>query len=246
MALPTSREEFRENCIRRLGFPVTDVNLDTDQIEDRIDDALSYFWDYHFDGADKVYYRHQITPTDITNKYITLPENINGVVRMFDLGSALQTNNMFSIQYQIALNDLYTLTSVSMIPYYMIRTHLQLLEQLLVGQQPIRYNRHKNICYLDMDWGRFNVGDYLIMEAYEVIDPDTYTNVWKDRWLLRYATCLMKEQYGFNISKHIGAAMTGPIKLNGDKIYNDAIVEKTKLEQEMIYSYSLPVTDFIG
>ena len=246
MALPTNRDEFKMNCVRRLGFPVTDVNLDEDQIQDRIDEALSYYWEYHFDGNEKVYYKHIITDSDKTNKYITLPDNIIGAVRIFDLGTALGTNNMFNIRYQIALNDLYTLTSVSMIPYYMAMSHIQMLEQLLVGQQPIRYNKHTNIIKLDMDWDRFNVGDYVIIEAYQVVDPATYTDVWKDRWLLRYAACLIKQQYGSNLTKHIGAQMTGPIKLNGDKIYNDATLERSNLENEMVYTYSLPVSDFVG
>ena len=142
MALPTNRAEFKENCLRKLGKPVIEINIDEDQLEDRVDEALRYYYDYHFDGSSKIYYKHQITNDDKTNKYITLPENIIGAVSIFDIGSALGTNNLFNIRYQIALNDLYTLTSVSMIPYYMAIQHIQFLEQLLVGRQPIRYNRH--------------------------------------------------------------------------------------------------------
>lgn len=246
MAAPTTRSEFKENCLRRLGKPVIEINVDDDQVEDRIDEALRYYWDYHFDGSSKTYYKYQITQQDKDNKYITIPQNIIGVVNIFDVGSALGTNNLFNIRYQIALNDLYTLTSVSMVPYYMAMQHIQFLEQMLVGRQPLRYNRNTNKLYVDMDWNRFNVGEYLIVEAYEVVDPDEFTDAWSDRWLLRYAACLIKQQWGTNLKKFDGMKMPGGLTFNGQTIYNEATQEREKLEQEMIYSYSLPATDMIG
>lgn len=246
MAIPTSRSEFKENCLRRLGKPVIEINVDDDQVDDRIDEALRYFWDYHFDGSEKLYYKHQVTQTDKTNKYITLPENVIGAVNIFPIGNALNTNNLFNIRYQIALNDLYTLTSVSMVPYYMALTHIQFLEQMLIGQQPLRYNRHVNRLYIDMDWERVDVNEYLLVEAYEIINPDIYTDAWSDRWLLRYAACLIKQQWGANLSKFTGMSLPGGIKFNGEKIYYDATQEREVLEKEMIHSYSLPVTDMIG
>ena len=246
MALPTNRAEFKENCLRKLGKPVIEINIDEDQLEDRVDEALRYYYDYHFDGSSKIYYKHQITNDDKTNKYITLPENIIGAVSIFDIGSALGTNNLFNIRYQIALNDIYTLTSVSMIPYYMAIQHIQFLEQLLVGRQPIRYNRHTNKLHLDMDWDRFNINDYVIVEAYEVINPDTYTDAWSDRWLLRYASCLIKLQWGTNLKKFDGMKMPGGLTFNGQQIYNEALQERQELENEMIFTYSLPAQDMIG
>lgn len=246
MATPSTKSEFKENCLRRLGKPVIEINVDDDQVDDRIDEALRYYWDYHFDGSLKTYYKYQVTEQDKTNKYIAMPENIIGVINIFDTGAALGTNNLFNIRYQIALNDLYTLTSVSMVPYYMAMTHVQFLEQLLVGRQPLRYNRHQNRVYIDMDWDRFNVGDYIIVEAYQVVDPDTYTDAWADRWLLRYAACLIKQQWGTNLKKFEGMKMPGGLTFNGQKIYDEATAEREMLEKEMIYSYSLPATDMIG
>ena len=246
MALPTSRSEFKEYCLRNLGKPVIEINVDDDQIDDRIDEALRYWFDYHFDGSSKTFYKKQITQQDKDNKSITMPENIIGVVNLFDLGSALGTNNLFNIRYQIALNDLYTLTSVSMVPYYMALQHIQFLEYLLVGKQPLRYNRHKNVLSIDMDWDRLAVGDYIIVEAYEVVDPDTYTDAWSDRWLLRYATCLIKQQWGSNLKKFEGMQMPGGLRFNGQKIFDEATSERMQLEQEMIFTYSLPVSDMIG
>ena len=153
---------------------------------------------------------------------------------------------MFNIRYQIALNDLYTLTSVSMVPYYMSMTHLQLLEQLLVGQQPLRYNRHTNKLYIDMDWDKVGDNDFIVIEAYEVIDPDVYTKAWADRWLARYATELIKKQWGGHMKKFGNVQMAGGITMNGKEIYNEADAEIQKLEAEMINSYSLPSNMMIG
>jgi hypothetical protein len=246
MAIPQSKTDFKNYCLRKLGAPVIEINVDDDQVDDRVDEAIRFYWDYHFDGSEKVYYKYQITQIDKNNKYITMPDNIIGVVNIFPVGQALNTNNLFNIRYQIALNDLYTLTSVSMVPYYMAMTHIQFLEQMLVGKQPIRYNRHNNRLYIDMDWDRFNVGDYLVVEAYNIVDPDVYTKAWSDRWLLRYGACLIKQQWGNNLKKFDGMKMPGGLTFNGQKIYNEATQEKLELEKEMIYSYSLPVTDMIG
>lgn len=246
MAVPTTRSQFKEYCLRTLGKPVLEINVDDDQVEDRIDQALRYYWDYHFDGSEKTYYKHQVTAQDKANKYITLPENIIGAINIFDIGDALNTNNMFNIRYQIALNDLYTLTSVSMVPYYMALQHIQMLEYLLVGKQPIRYNRHTDKLYIDMDWNKLEDNHYLIVEAYEVIDPDVYTDAWGDRWLAQYATALIKKQWGTNLKKFEGMTLPGGIKFNGQKIYDEADEEIKALEKEMISSYSLPVTDMIG
>ena len=169
MAQPTTRTEFKNYCLRKLGYPVVEINIEDDQTEDRIDESLSYYWDYHFDGSEKTFYKWVITADDITNRYLTVPENIIGAVKIFDIGDALSTNNLFNIRYQIALNDLYTLTSVSMVPYYMVMQHLALIQEVLVGKQAIRYNRHKNQLHLDMDWDKVDSGDILLIEAYQVV-----------------------------------------------------------------------------
>lgn len=247
MAVPTSRSEFKEYCLRKLGKPVIEINVDDDQVDDRIDETLRYYWDYHFDGTEKIYYKHQVTQQNITDKYITLPENIIGAVRIFPIADPMiRSDDLFNIRYQIALNDLYTLTSVSMVPYYMVMEHLALISELLVGQQPIRYNRHKDRLYVDMDWGKINVGEYLLVEAYEVVDPDEYTDVWADRWLQNYATAKIKYQWGSNLTKFTGMQLPGGVQFNGEKIFNDAQAEIEKMEAEMISSYSLPVSDMIG
>ena len=246
MSSPTSRSEFKAYCLRKLGAPVIEINVDDDQVEDRIDEALKYYWDYHFDGTERIYYKHQVTSNNISDGYIILPENIIGAVRIFDVSGSMVTNNIFDIRYQIALNDMYTLTSVSMVPYYMAFQHIQLLEQLLVGQQPIRYNRHNDKLYVDMNWDKVNVGGYIIVEAYQVLDPEVYTDAWSDRWLTRYATALIKKQWGSNLTKFIGMQLPGGVQFNGDRIYNDAVAEIEQMEKDMSSSYSLPAFDMIG
>jgi hypothetical protein len=245
-SVPASREEFKQYCLRGLGAPVIKINLDDDQVEDRISEALSYYADYHFDATNKIYYKHQVSDQDKVNKYITIPENILGMVQIFPIGNASNYSNMFSIRYQIALNDLYTFASQSMVPYFMTMQQVQFIEQLLVGVPPIRYNRHMNQLAVDMDWSLINTGEFLLVEAYEVVDPQVYTDVWKDRWLYRYTTCLLKQQWGSNLKKFKGVQMPGGVTFSGQEIYNEATLEKAAMEKDMLNSYSLPVTDMIG
>jgi hypothetical protein len=247
MATPTTKATFKEYCLRKLGKPVIEINVDDDQVDDRVDEALRYWYDYHFDGSERVYYKHAITETDVVNKYITLPENIIGAVSIFSMGDpSIRSDDLFNIRYQIALNDLYTLTNVSLVPYYMVMEHLALMNELLVGKQPIRYSRHKDRLHVDMDWNTVAIGEFLLVEAYEVIDPEVYTDAYNDRWLQNYATTLIKEQWGSNLTKFTGMTLPGGVQFNGEKIYDDAVAERRKLEDEMISSYSLPVLDMIG
>ena len=325
MALPTSRTEFISYIKKELGEPVICVNVDAEQIEDRVDYALSYYGDYHFDATEKVYFKHKITANDfpevvrslaindggtgyangdalvftagsgegaaatvLTNGtgvitsfnfanngfayavapvitvtsggggtgadidatlggFIELPENIIGVVGIFDLTNAITNiSNMFSIQYQIALNEIWSLSSYSMVPYYTTIQHLNLIQQLLVGQQPVRYTRHRNRLHIDMAWQRVIPGQYLVVDAHEVIDPDVFTDVWKDRWLLHYGTQLVKKNWGTNLKKFEGMPLPGNITFNGQKIYDEAVREIAKLEEEMVKTYSLPTTILTG
>jgi hypothetical protein len=246
MALPTTREEFKLNCLRRLGHPVIEINVDDDQVDDRVDEALSKYWDYHFDGTNKTFFKYTLTQTDINNQWVPVPENVIGIVHLFPIGSSLSTNNLFNIRYQIALNDLYTLTSTSMVPYYMAMQHIQTLEQLLVGLQPFRYNRHRDRLHIDMNWGQVQVGYVIVAEAYEVVDPEVFTDVWKDNWLQRYATALIKRQWGSNLTKFSGMVLPGGVTFNGEKILDDAVAEQTKMEDELIVNYGAIMHDMMG
>lgn len=246
MTKPTSKALFKEYCLRRLGKPVLEINVDDDQVDDRIDEALLYYQDYHFDGVERTFYKATITSDDITNRYVTVPENIIGVINIFDVGDSTSTNNLFNVRYQIALNDLYDLSRYDLVPFYMNFQNIRMIEEILVGKQPIRYNRHVNRLYVDMDWEKVNAGEFLVAEAYQIVDPDTYTDVWNDRWLQRYATALIKRQWGQNLIKFTGMQLPGGVAFNGETIYQQAQEEIDKLEGEMISSYSLPVMDMTG
>jgi len=247
MAVPTTRDDFKEYCLRSLGKPVIEINVDDTQVDDRIDQALRFYWDYHFDGTEKIYYKHEIDANTVSNKYIDLPENIIGAVKLFPIGDPnTSSGDIFNIRYQIALNDLYTLTNVALIDYYMTMEHLALVSELLIGKPQIRYNRHRNRLHIDETAGDLEVGQYLLVEAYELVDPNTYTDVWADRWLQYYTSQLIKRQWGTNLTKFEGLQLPGGVTFNGRQIYDEAQAEITKLEEEMINNYSLPVMDMIG
>ena len=246
MAAPATRQEFKDYCLRRLGHPVIQINVDDDQVEDRIDESLSYYWDYHFDGAERTFLKRQLTADDISNKYISIAENIIGVVNLFDIGDALSVNNLFNIRYQFALNDMYDMSNYRLQEYMMAMQHIQFIEEMLVGKQPIRYNRHINRLYIDMDWGRVNAGDYIVAECYQIVDPATYADVYKDRWLQNYCSAKIKYQWGSNLTKFTGMQLPGGVTFNGEQILNDARDEIQRLEEDMITSYSLPVHDMVG
>jgi hypothetical protein len=247
MAIPTTRSQFKEYCLRKLGKPVIEINVDDDQVEDRIDEALHYWQDYHFDGTEKTYYKHQVTNQDKSNGYITIPDNIIGAVNIFDLSSSIATSSgMFNVQYQFVLNNIYELANYNTLHYWMSMENLQFMEKMLVGSQPIRYNRHMNRLFIDTNWERIETGHYIIVECYMIVDPNTYADVWKDRWLQNYATAKIKYQWGSNLTKFTGMTLPGNVQFNGEAILNDSHAEITKLEEEMVSSYSLPITDMIG
>lgn len=248
MAIPTTKAQFKDYCLRKLGSPVIEINVSDDQIDDRIDQALSYYADYHFDGSEKTYYKHEITEQDKINKYITLPENIIGAVRIFSMSDTQisASDYMFDVRYQIALNDLHSISSETLVPFYMNMQHISLISEILIGEVPIRYSRHKNQLHLDTKWSRLVAGKFIIVEAYEVIDPAVYTDVWKDRWLQNYATALIKQNWGANLTKFTNMVLPGGIQFNGDRILSDANDEIAKLEEQMSMSYSLPALDMFG
>lgn len=244
---PASREEFKQFCLRRLGAPLLEINIADEQLEDCIEIAFSYYYDYHYDATEKIYLAHQVTDTDKVNKYIQIPDEIIGVTSILDVGDSYSTNNLFNLRYQISLNDLYSFNTGPFAPYYMAFQNVALAEELFVGKQSLRFNRHINKLYIDMSWDtKVKAGEYIIIEGYKKIDPDTYTDMYNDRWLQRYCTAQIKKQWGENLKKFEGISMPGGITFNGQKIWDEALDELNQLETEMISSYSLPVLDMVG
>ena len=271
MATPTSKATFKSYCKRALGFGVIDINVSDDQVDDRVDEALQYFSQYHYDGVERMYLKYQITQDDIdrsvtnstttaTDKldstitasfsegknFIPIPDSVLSVIQIFPFSNA-QTNSMFDIRYQLRLNDLYDFSSTSVIHYEMTMQHLDFIDHILVGETPIRHNQHQNRLYLDADFQTdFVADDWLIIECYRKLDPATYTDVWDDIFLKKYATQLIKRQWGANLSKFQGVQMLGGVALNGEQLYTQAQEEITKLEEQIQLAYELPPMHMIG
>lgn len=241
MAIPTTREEFAELCLQRLGKPVINIEVTDDQVDLAIDEALAVYRDHHYDASSKVYYKHLVTEKDKQRRYITLPDSIHGVTRIFDVTGIYNGNNIFDIRYQIALNDLYTLTQQSMVPFFMTMQHLELLNTILTGAKPIRFQRHQNRLYIDMNWKTIAEGIYIVVECYQNIDPEEFEDVWSDRWLQKYTTALVKRQWGNNLKKFSGVQMPGGIQFNGQIIYDEAIREIEELDAQVINDFSYPL-----
>ena len=271
MAVPNTRAALKEYCLRSLGKPVIDINVDEDQVEDRIDEALQYFAQYHYDGVERMYLKYKVTSEDITRatsnetttaadtkdgtvtasflegqNYIPMPSSVISVVNIFPFDDQT-TNNMFDIRYQLRLNDLYDFSSTSIIQYQMTMQQLDFLSHILVGEKPIRFNQHQNRLYIDMDWENdIDVDEFLIIECYRKLDPDSYTDIYNDMYLKRYATALIKKQWGSNLSKFNGVQMLGGVTMNGADIYSQAIDEIQRLEEQIQLAFETPVDYMVG
>ena len=271
MAIPTSRSTFKDYCLRALGFGVIDINVSDNQVDDRIDEALQYFAQYHYDGVEKMYLKYEITQDDIDRaasndtttatdtvdssvtatfkegkNFIPMPSSVVSVIQIFPFDDQT-TNNMFDIRYQLRLNDLYDFSSTSIIHYQMTMKQLDFLSHILVGEKPIRFNQHQNRLYLDMDFANdIDVGEFLIIECYRKIDPSTYADIFDDIYLKRYATALIKRQWGANLSKFQRVQLLGGVEMNGETIYTQAQEEIQKLEEEIQLSFETPIDYMVG
>ena len=340
MAIPNSKATLKLWCKRKLGYPVIDINIDEDQCDDRIDEALQYFYTFQYGGMQRVYLKHKITADDVaranvnetetttdgnqltttlngaltaggtsvtltdatdfpasgtikiaadgTNAeetvaytaksgnvlttaalatahdsavvvtsvyevtwstgqaYIPMPESVQSVLRVLPF-SDRGNLNMFDIRYQLRLNDLYDFSSESIIHYQMTMWQLDLLDMILIGEKPIQFNAHQNRLYINMDWGDdVQVGEYIIMECYRKLDPTTWTDIYNDLWLKKYATALIKRQWGENLSKFNGVTMLGGVTMNGADIFQSALAEIERLEEQSKTTWEEPLLFDIG
>lgn len=247
MSIPATRAQLIDWCLRDLGFPVIDINVDPDQVEDRIDEALQYFQQFHFDAVQKWYMKHQITSDDKTNKYIPITDNIIGVTRIFPLVASNASTNMFDLKYQLRLHDLYDFTSTSYVNYTITMQHLRTLDLLFAGETPIRFNRHTGQLRLDWDWENdAKVGEYIIIEGYVIVDPEVATSIYNDRMLKKLATAYIKKQWGANMMKFAGMQLPGGVTMNGVKIFEDAVQDIKDLEKEIRETFEEPPSFIIG
>ena len=274
MAVPTTKATFKSYCLRALGDGVIDINISDDQADDRIDEALQYFAQYHYDGIEKMYLKHLVTSDEVTrarantdttgtdtadnsitatwkegNNFIPLPSAVISVLQVWPLSdTGAGSSNMFDVRYQLRLNDMFDLSSTSIMHYQMTMDNLDLIEHILVGETPIRFNQHQNRLYIDADWENDFVADidYIVVECYRKLDPTTYTDIYDDIFLKRYATSLIKKQWGANLSKFSGVTMLGGVTMNGETLYTQALEEQNKLEEEIHLAFELPVNYMIG
>jgi hypothetical protein len=246
--MPNTREDLKNYCLRRLGQNVIDINVDDDQVEDRIDDALEFFHDFHFDGTERMYFKHQMTADDMTNQYVTISEDIIGVSRIFSLtDNTKSTNNMFDLRYQYRLNDLWDLSHTTMSYYTMTMTHINMINDILNGVPAIRFNRHTDKLYIDWDWNTdIHEGEYIIAECFQKTNPENYTDVFNDRMVKKYSTALIKLQWGNNLSKFRGIQMPGGVTLDGQQIKEEAEREVKEIELEIRNTYEQPPQFYTG
>jgi len=249
MAKPRTRQEFKDYCLRALGAPVIEINVDDSQVEDRIDQAIQYFSDWNSYGAQRTYYKYQITAQDQQNQYIdtyAIDPNIMTISRVFPIGFNLQINNVFNVRYQMALNDFYGLRTGQMNLNFFVSTmqYIEMLQQLLDPEKQVRFNKYNNKLFIDMNWKDFEAGQYLLIEGYTIVDPEVYSEAWNDPMLKKYATALIKMQWGANLSKYEGIPLPGNITFNGQRIYQEAVDEVNKIEEEVLLKYQEP-PDFI-
>ena len=321
MAAVTSRETLKQYALRALGDPVVEINVDNDQIEDRIDEALEYWRIYHYEGVEYMYMKQLIRASEITlttsvaanftigekitgsvsgatayvttetsrvsagtlllvmdvvgtfvaaetitgsaghnavlgtvpivlneydNRYITVPDYVYGITQVMTLGQASSSKQLFDLQYQLRLNDLYDLTTTSLIYYKTTMQHLDLLDFELNTKQQFRFNRLQNRLYLDAKWQTdFVLGQYIIIQGYRALDPAIFARVWNESWLKHYVTALFKKQWATNIKKFSGIQLPGGVTLDGDKLYSEATDEIRELETEL-QSKSAPLDFFMG
>jgi hypothetical protein len=247
MAQPHNRESFKDYCLRKLGHPVIEINVSDEQVEDRIDEAISFFRDYHYDGSQLVYLKHQLTQEELDRGWIEVSSRLLGVTRIFDLGASISTGTgMFNVSYQFVLHNLEDITKYDVTNYYMAMQHLEFIQEILVGKPMIRYNRHVDKLYIDIKKDLLAPGSFIIIEAYDIVDENFYQDFWKDRWLQNYAATLIKEQWGSNITKFEGMQLIGGVIFNGQQILNDAREERRTMEEQAINSLQPLVHNFCG
>jgi len=280
MAKPSTRQGLIDYCLRQLGAPVLEINVDDDQIDDLVDDAIQYFNERHFDGVEKMYLKYQISQDDIdrgkaagtngvgivtttgsstitgygtttfnfyeTSNYIQVPDSVIGVERIFRFDTSSISGGMFSIKYQLFLNDLYYFNSVELLQYSMTKSYLEDIDFLLTTDKQIRFNKRQDRLYLDIDWGSQSAGNYLVLECYRALDPASFTQIYNDSFMKMYLTALIKRQWGRNLSKFRGVKLPGGIELNGGEILQQAEQELSDIKSRMSMEYELPPLDFIG
>ena len=290
MAKPATRQQLIDYCFRKLGAPVLEINVDDDQVDDLVDDAIQLYNERHFDGVERMYLKYKISQGDIdramgvevpgetavngttgvgivtttttstnisgygttsTNWYensnfLQIPDSIVGVNKIFKFDTSSISGSMFSIKYQLFLNDLYYFNSVELLQYSMTKTRLEDIDFLLTPEAQIRFNQRQDRLYMDIDWGAQKAGNFLVIDCQRALDPETFNQVYNDYFVKLYLTALIKRQWGQNLIKFRGVKLPGGLELNGREIYDDAERDLERIKEKMMLEYELPPLDFIG
>ena len=278
MAKPESRGQLINFGLRKLGYPVLEINLDTDQIHDALDDTIQLYNERHYNGIERMYLKYKITQDDIdrgsakdtngvgivtttgistsnvtvtnnfyeTSNFLSMPDHVIGVNKIFKFDTSSISGGMFSIKYQLFLNDLYYFNSVELLQYAMTKTRLEDIDFLLTPEAQIRFNQRQDRLYLDIDWASQTVGDFLVLDCHRALDPETFNQVYNDYFVKLYLTALIKRQWGQNLIKFRGVKLPGGLELNGREIYDDAERDLERIKEKMMLEYELPPLDFIG
>ena len=247
MAKPNSRSTLQDYCLRNLGAPVIEINVDEYQLEDRTDDALQFYQEYHSDGVIREYLKHELTSTDITNNYITVADSVTNVVRMLKI-TATSGSSLFDMGYHMRVNDIFMLQGLGtqMQEYTQSQQKLSLIDHRLNSEEHIRFSRHMNRVHMDEGFGDLGAGDFIVLEVFSIINPATYVDVFNDLYLKKYLTALIKRQWGANLMKFQDFQLPGGITMNGRKIYKDAIEEIQGLEEECRLIRAMPDNFLMG
>ena len=285
MAKPSTRQGLIDYALRKLGAPVLEINIDDDQIDDLVDDAIQLFNERHFDGVERMYLKYRFTQNDIdrgkahnqdgstntvglaattgtstniigygtttsqfveTSNFIQVPESVIGIEKIFKFDTSSISGRMFSIKYQLFLNDLYYFNSVELLQYSMVKSYLEDIDFLLTPERQIRFNKKQNRLYIDMDFNSMNTEDFIVIDCFRALNPDDFTKVYNDPFVKMYLVALMKRQWGQNLIKFRGVKLPGGLELNGREIYEDGERELEAIKQKMQLEYELPPFDFIG
>ena len=253
MAKPTTRDQFADYCLRRLGFPVIEINVAEEQVDDRIDDALSKYWDYHFDGVEEEYLIVPITDADVANGYITLPDSAFAVVSILPIGSTTATgvgSDIFNAQYQFYLNDFYSTNNIvgSNLSYFTtMKSYLSTLERELVPINSFNFNRKTNRLRFNEPMSLIkSKASTLVAKIYRKLDVDAFPDIWDDEFMKDYATALIKRQWGENLKKYGSLTLPGGITLNGEAIYTEAVADIDRLETKLTTDLQLPTNFLVG
>lgn len=250
MAINT-RADFAEYCLRKLGKPVIRINVADSQVNDRIDEAIQVWQEKHFDATEKTWVGYKITAADVTNGYITIPEDIHVIDQMIPMSILYKesgSGDLFSYRYQFMIQNISPFQPLDMINYYMTMTNINEVNDLINTTERFEYTKHKNKLVVYRGADRMKENMLVCFHVHKKINPDTSEDktAWNDKWLKQYATALIKQQWGSNMKKHGEIQLLGGVTVNGQQIFDESVSEIQQLEDQLRDTYEEPVSFSVG